>query len=112
MEADIMIKKMLLIIMLVGFFAFPFIMADTSAINQSIAPADKAKFDDILKPVMKIYNFVKYISSVVAGIFLLYAGIAYMSSGNDPRKIDEAKNIAMYVIIGMIIIWGAPYIVG
>jgi len=61
---------------------------------------------------MKIYNFVKYISSVVAAIFLLYAGITYMTSGGDPKQRDQAKSIAGYVVIGLMIIWAAPIIVG
>lgn len=91
----------------------PVVLADTqnADLNTTITPQDKAKFDDILKPVIKIYNFVKYIATVVAAIFLLYAGISYMTSGGDPKKRDEAKNIAAYVILGLIIIWAAPLLV-
>ena len=54
---------------------------------------------------------MKYIVSIVAAIFLLYAGISYMTSGSDPRKRDLAKGIATYVVIGLLIIWAAPMIV-
>ena len=72
---------------------------------------DRRKFDEILQPVVKIYTFVKYISTLVAVIFLLYAGITYMTSGGDPKQRDQAKNIAAYVIIVMLIIWAAPLLV-
>mgnify|MGYP001600803678 CR=1 FL=1 len=104
-------KVIFLIGMLVLLF-LPLVLADSAPLNTTLSSADKAKFDSILQPVMKIYNFIKYIASVVAAIFLLYAGIAYMTSGSDPKKRDEAKNIAAYVIIGLIIIWAAPLIVG
>lgn len=104
-------KKAFLVVVLVLLF-LPVVLAVTAPLDNTVTPADKAQFDQILQPVMKIYNFVKYIASVVAAIFLLYAGITYMTSGSDPKKRDEAKNIAAYVIIGLIIIWAAPVIVG
>ena len=101
-----------LIVTLLIFLMVPLVAADTASLNTSITAQDKAKFDQILEPVMKIYNFVKYISTVVAAMFLLFAGITYMSSGSDPRKRDQAKNIATYVVIGLVVIWAAPLIIG
>ena len=60
---------------------------------------------------MKIYNFVKYSATVIAVLVLLFAGIVYMTAGNDPKKRDQAKNMAGYVIIGLILIWAAPIVV-
>lgn len=79
--------------------------------NQTISSQDKATFDQILVPVMTIYNLVKYIASAIAGVVLLFAGITYMTSGDDPKKRENAKNMAMYVVIGLIVIWAAPMIV-
>jgi len=79
--------------------------------NQTISAQDKAKFDQMLQPVMKIYNLIKYVTSVIAVIILLFAGITYMISGSDPGKRDKAKNMAMYVVIGLIVIWAAPLVV-
>ena len=77
-------------------------------LNTTISSEDKATFDQILVPVMKVYNFVKYVASVVAVIFMLFAGLSYMTSGSDIRKRDTAKNIATYVLIGLFIVWAAP----
>ena len=79
--------------------------------NQTISAQDKATFDHILEPVMKVYNLVKYIASVIAVVILLFAGITYMTSGSDPGKREKAKNMAMYVIIGLFVIWAAPMVV-
>ena len=73
--------------------------------------ADKAKFDQVLQPVFMVYNLVKYIASAVAALFLLFAGMTYMTAGSDPGKREKAKNMAMYVIIGLIVIWAAPIVV-
>ena len=79
--------------------------------NQTISAQDKATFDHILEPVMKVYNLVKYVASVIAVVILLFAGITYMTSGSDPGKREKAKNMAMYVIIGLFVIWAAPMVV-
>jgi predicted small integral membrane protein len=96
---------------ILALFLMPIVLADVATLNTTVSPEDKAKFDTILTPVMKIYNFIKYIASAVALVFLLYGGISYMTSGNDPRQKDSAKNIIMYVVIGLLVIWAAPLIV-
>jgi len=92
-------------------FLLPMVLAQSADLDTELDDEDRERFDEILEPVMKIYNFVKYIASVVAAIFLLYAGICYMTSGGEPRKRDQAKNIATYVVIGLLIIWAAPMII-
>lgn len=79
--------------------------------NQGPSAQDQATFDQILVPVMKIYNLVKYAATAVAGVVLLFAGITYMTTGNDPKKRENAKGMAMYVVIGLVVIWAAPLVV-
>ena len=79
--------------------------------NQSISTQDKQTFDQILQPVMKIYNLVKYIATAIAAVVLLFAGVTYMTSGYDPKKREEAKNRVTYVVIGLIVIWATPFVV-
>ena len=69
------------------------------------------QYSAIVQPITNIYNFVQYLSTVVAGLILLFAGITYITSGSDPEKREKAKNMIMYVIIGLIIIWAAPYLI-
>jgi type IV secretory pathway VirB2 component (pilin) len=88
---------------------FPIVTA--ADFNQTISPEDQATFDKILEPVMKIYNLIKYIATVIAVVVLLLAGISYMIGGADPKKRDNAKAMAMYVVIGLVIIWAAPFVV-
>lgn len=76
--------------------------------NADVSDSDKATFDKMLEPVMKVYNLVKYVASAIAVLVLSFAGITYMISGSDPKKRDNAKNMATYVVIGLVIIWIAP----
>jgi type IV secretory pathway VirB2 component (pilin) len=79
--------------------------------NQTISDEDKATFDQILTPVMKIYNFVKYSATALAVIFLVFAGVSFIMNGTDQAKREQAKLMATYIIIGLIIIWVAPLVV-
>jgi len=76
-----------------------------------VSAADESDFAEILKPLTTIYNLVKYAATIVAGLVMLFAGITYISSGSDPGKREKAKNMVMYVIIGLIVIWAAPFVV-
>ena len=94
-------------------FLIVFQMSLINAVDygQNISTEDKATFDKILEPVMKIYNLIKYIASTIAVLVLLFAGVNYIVSGSDPKKRESAKSMAMYVIIGLVIIWAAPLVV-
>ena len=76
-----------------------------------VSAADTATFDQILKPIQAIYDLVKYAVTIIAGLVLLFAGISYILNGSDPMKRDKAKNMVTYVLIGLAIIWAAPFIV-
>ena len=87
------------------------VLAQQPNLNTTLTPQEQATFDQILQPVMKIYNLVKYIATAIAALVLLLAGVNYMMSGADPKKRDNAKGMAMYVVIGLVIIWAAPLVV-
>ena len=72
---------------------------------------DTAAFDQILQAVWKVYNFVKYIATAIAAIFMVFAGIKFMTSGNDMMQRENAKSMIGYVVIGLIVIWAAPFVV-
>lgn len=79
--------------------------------DQEISDEDKQTFDQILEPVMKIYNFIKYAATVIAVLFLIFAGVTFIMSGGDQAKREQAKGMGTYIVIGLIIIWIAPLIV-
>ena len=95
------IANLLLVMMLLSMTLMPMAHAATST----------STYTQILAPVQKIYDFVKYAASLVAMIFLLFSGITYMTSGGDVQKREQAKSMASYVIIGLIVIWAAPFVV-
>src|SRR3989344_2227535 len=86
----------------------PIVLAD---LDGGISEEDKATFDQILTPVMKIYNFIKYAATVIAAIFLIFGAINFMTAGDDQRKRDNAKKGISYTLIGLIIVWAVPYVI-
>ena len=78
---------------------------------RAISPADQATFDQILQPVLRIYDFVKYAATIVAALFLVFTAISYMTSGNDPKKRDNAKFTIGSIVFGLVIIWATPFII-
>lgn len=70
-----------------------------------------AEFDNILSPLNKFYDLVKYSSTAIASLFLVFSGISYMIAGNDPKKKSSIKTSIAYILIGLGLIWAAPYIV-
>jgi len=77
----------------------------------ALVSAQEESFEEIMKPLQTIYDLVKYTATLIAGLVMLFAGITYISSGSDPGKREKAKNMVMYVIIGLIVIWAAPFVV-
>ena len=106
-------EKKTLAIFAITLIVFSFLIQFVSAVDfdSEISNEDKEAFDEILEPVMKIYNFVKYSATVIAVMVLLFAGITYITAGADPGKREKAKNMATYVIVGLVVIWAAPLIV-
>lgn len=76
-----------------------------------VSAASNSDFDEILKPLNTIYDLAKYAATILSGLMLLFAGIMYITSGADPGKREKAKNMIMYVIIGLMVIWAAPFVV-
>ena len=81
------------------------------ALQLALVSAANATYDQILQPIQAVYDLVKYAVTIIAGLVMLFAGITYIMSGSDPGKREQAKNMIMYVIIGLAVIWAAPFIV-
>ena len=96
------------VLLLLSSLIVPLVSAQFS---DPISPDDQAAFDEILEPIIKIYNLIKYAATFIAVIVLLLAGVNYIMSGSDPKKREGAKSMVMYVIIGLAIIWAAPFVV-
>ena len=44
------------------------------------------------------------IAGIVSAIFVVYGGISYATSAGDPSKLQKAKNMIIYALIGLAIV--------
>lgn len=81
-------------------------------VNQAAAQtADTAIFDEILAPVTKIMDFVKYAATILAVLYLIFAGVSFVMSGGNAANRERSKHMAAFVVVGLSVIWAAPFVV-
>ena len=100
----------LTVLLLVLILALPLVTAEID-FDQDLTPEEEAQFDEILSPVLKVYNFIKYAATVIGVLMLVFSGISFITAGGEMAKKEKAKNMAMGVIMGLIVIWVAPVVV-
>ncbi|MEA3229758.1 MAG: pilin [archaeon] len=97
-------------ILLLLLLAVPTVLAAID-FDQPLTPQEEQQFDQILAPIMKVYNFIKYAATVIGVLMLVFAGISFIMAGGEQGKKEKAKNMAVGVIIGLAVIWVAPIVV-
>ena len=71
-----------------------------------------ASVSDITAPITKIYDLIKGIVGVVGIIAITIAGAMYMFSGSNIQHRENAKSMVSYAIVGLVLVWIAPLLVG
>ncbi len=102
-------KKITILVFLL-LFALPFVLAAPD-FNTPLDPKDQEALDKILSPVMRGYNALKYIATVIGVLMMVFAGVSFMMAGGELAKKERAKVMAVGVIIGLVLIWAAPLVV-
>lgn len=54
--------------------------------------------------VVNLIQWVVGIAGIVSAIFVVYGGITYATSSGDPTKLQKAKNMILYALIGLAIV--------
>ncbi len=55
--------------------------------------------------IQSIIVYLLWFLSIIAIIYIIYAGFVLLTSGWDEEKTKTTKNTILYVIIGLVIIW-------
>ena len=103
-------KNILLVMLFLALLIMPVVLAEID-FDQPLTPEEEQQFDDILAPVLKVYNFIKYAATIIGVLVLVFAGISFITAGGETGKKEKAKNMAVGVVIGLIVIWVAPLVV-
>lgn len=67
--------------------------------------------DDLAGRVMAVINGFLVLIGVLAVIYLVYAGVKYITSAGDDKKAGEAKQAILYTVIGLVVIGLAAVLV-
>ncbi len=61
-------------------------------------------YEDAGVMVDSLINWIIGVAGFVAAAFIVYGGIAYITSSGEPNKTQKAKNIILYALIGLVIV--------
>lgn len=70
-------------------------------------PLKTETFSGLIQEILKI---ITLIGTPIAALFLVYAGFSFVTSQGDPKKLDTAKSMFWWTVIGTAIIVGAQVI--
>jgi len=64
-------------------------------------PLEAESFEDLLNSIV---NFIFYVGIAIAPIMIMIAAFFFLTAGGDPKRVDTAKQIILWTVIGLAII--------
>lgn len=83
------------------------ITAPAFAQNIGVELPNQAKITDLGYLISTAINVVIIVAGIIVFVMLVWGGIAYMISGGDKTKTEEARNRITYALIGLAIVAAA-----
>ncbi len=80
----------------------------TISLAQITNPLGVVSFEDL---VQNITTWLVRIATPIGVIVIVYAGVKFLMAKGDPNKINEAKQVLLYAIIGLAIVFAAAGLV-
>lgn len=75
------------------------------------AQTDTTAYNEILKPIQKIYDLVRYAATLFALLGFAFAAIQLIIAGTNTGKREKAKAMMASIVGGLFVIWAAPLVV-
>lgn len=99
-------NKAIALVLLALLFITPMILAQEVVLT----PEQEEAKQKLENAIWVIYDIFKYVATAAGALMIAFAGLKFMSSGDDPMARNQAKNWITYIVIGLILIWLAPVI--
>ena len=90
-------SKKFILILIIFLFASSFVFAQIGIQN----PLEFDTFDEL---VAKLISWVKMMAFAIVGLVIVWAGFSYATAGGDPQKIETAKRMLLYAVIGLAVV--------
>jgi uncharacterized protein YpmS len=74
-------------------------------IAQIIAQEEEEELPDVelLEGIKRIGNFLFTVLLAIAVIFIVIAGVRFVTAGGDPEQVKSARDMILYAVVGIII---------
>lgn len=91
--------KKIAFLIIVGFFTFfPLLASYALTIRNPLAS------DDVGAILNSIWKFVFYFAVAVVPLMAIIAAFMFMTAGGSPEKVNKAKNLLIWLVVGLIIV--------
>jgi len=74
---------------------------------EAITIDNPLKADTLTDLMNTIVNFLFYLAIAITPIMLVIAGFYYLTAAGEPEKINTAKRIILYTLVGLVIVISA-----
>ncbi len=78
---------------------------------EKIVPSLQNGGDDLVTTSDNIFGYIIGLFYFISIIFAIYAGFTILTSGGDEEKVKKGKQILIYVVIGLVVVFLASQIV-
>lgn len=99
----IWLSKIIIFLMLVSFLT-PFVVGAVTIDN----PLQAKNFWDLID---RLIDFIFYLAIAIAPIMFIIAGFYFIGAAGDPAKIDTAKKMVLWTLIGLLVVMSAKGLV-
>lgn len=100
------LSKLIIFLLLTSFLA-PLVVSAQDCPPGKICIKNPLKAENFEQLVNQIIKFIFNLALWIAPIMFIIAGFFYITATGDPKKIQTAKDIILYTIIGLIIVISA-----
>jgi prolipoprotein diacylglyceryltransferase len=96
-----LLRKILVVLILVYSFLVPIIEVTAQPFGNN------AQFNlpnvPLLQGIERIGNFLFTVLLAIAVIFIVIAGVRFVTAGGDPEQVKSARDMILYAVVGLII---------
>jgi len=98
-------SKLFYFIVLAVFIFTPFLVVNAIEIEN---PLKHESFEELLNAII---DFIFYLAIVIAPIMITVAGFYFITAAGEVEKIERAKKIILWVMIGLLVVFCAKGLV-
>jgi low temperature requirement protein LtrA len=92
-------KKIILLFLIVSLFCFGFALAQEETLIPNPIPHEN--FEELVNAVL---DWILNIALVLMPLLLVWGGMTFITAAGDPSKVEQAKKIIFYTIIGFFVV--------